>query len=187
MDNFFEILIYVIIIISFLSSILKKKQKPKQPPAQSPRPDEYNKADVSVAQTQPKEDYDIMREIEDFFKVGNELPEQEKVPIAQPKEPASIIQSKEQSKIDSWHSPTASEHTYTDDWELKKAEVEKKILQVDSGIEKQAAKFEESIQRKETVPGQLAIIITSKLGNPASLKEYIIFSEILGKPKALRR
>ena len=52
---------------------------------------------------------------------------------------------------------------------------------------KQAAKFEESLQSKETAPNQLAYFVKSKLGNPAALKEYIIFSEILSKPKALRR
>ena len=124
MDNFFEILIYVIIIVSFLSSIFKKKKQQQQkPPARPDQQEEYPQKDVSVAQTQPKQEYDILKELEDFFKVGNELPGQERKTITQPEEPTSIIQSKEQSKSDSWHSPTPSEHSYTDDWERKKTEV----------------------------------------------------------------
>ena len=187
MDNFFEILIYVIIIISFLSSILKKKkQKPKQPAARTPQQEEYPQKDVSVAQTQPKEEYDILKELEDFFKVGEE-PKRKQIPVPVPQQQKEMPDMEEHTQEDSWHSPTVSEHSYTDDWESKKEELKKKILRVDSGVEKQAAKFEESIHRKETEPSQLALIVKSRLGNPASLKEYIIFSEILGKPKALRR
>jgi len=29
--------------------------------------------------------------------------------------------------------------------------------------------------------------VKTKIGNPSTLKEFIIFSEILGKPKAMRR
>jgi hypothetical protein len=187
MDNFFEILIYIIIIISFLSSILKKKkQKPKQPAARTPQQEEYPQKDVSVAQTQPKEEYDILKELEDFFKVGEE-PKRKQIPVPGPQQQKEMPDMGEHTQEDSWHSTTVSEHSYTNNWGRKKEEVKKIISKVDASIEKQAAKFEESLQRKETEPGQLALIVKSKLGNPASLKEYIIFSEILGKPKALRR
>ena len=186
MDNFFEILIYLIIIISFLSSILKKKKQQQQkPPARTYQQEEYPHADVSV--TQPKEEYDVLKEIEDFFKVGSEIPGQERPTVAKPEEPESIIQTKEHLKSDSWHSPTASEHSYADDWERKKAEVKKKTSRVDSGIEKQAAKFEESLQKTKPLAGEIASLLKTRIKNPSTLKEYIIFSEILGKPKALRR
>jgi hypothetical protein len=187
MDHFFEILIYLIIIISFLSSIFKKKKQQQKPSAQVPQQEEYTQADISAAQTKPKEEYDVLREIEDFFKVGGDIPGQEKTTGAQPQEPVSIIQAKGQSKSDSWHTPTASEHAYTNDWERKKEEVKQIISQVDSGIEKQAAKFEESLVKIKPVASEITSLIKTKFKNPSSLKEYIIFSEILGKPKALRR
>jgi type IV secretory pathway VirB10-like protein len=188
MDNFFEILIYVIIIVSFLSSIFKKKKQQQQkPPAQANQPEEYTQADVSVAQTQPKEEYDVLKEIEDFFKVGGNIPGQEETTVAQPEEPISIIQTKEQAKSDSWHTPTASEHAYSDNWERKSEEVKKKISQVDSGIEKQAAKFEESLVKIKPNASEIISSVKTKFKNPSTLKEYIIFSEILGKPKAFRR
>ncbi|MGB5529786.1 MAG: hypothetical protein WBQ32_07445, partial [Ignavibacteriaceae bacterium] len=104
MDNFFEILIYVIIIVSFLSSIFKKKKQQQQkPPARPDQQEEYPQKDVSVAQTQPKQEYDILKELEDFFKVG-----EEQIPIPAPQQQSKIPEMEEHTQKDSWHSPTAS-------------------------------------------------------------------------------
>jgi hypothetical protein len=187
MDNVFEILIYLIIIISFLSSIFKKKKQQQQkPPARQPQYEETYQADVSAPQTQPKEEYDVLRELEDFFKVGNEPAGQQipmPVPLEQPKKMTPI---EEHKRTESWQTPTSSEHV-ADDWERKKEEVSKRIARVDFSVEKKAAMFEESLERKESVYSSIALSVKSKIKNPATLKEYIIFSEILGKPKALRR
>lgn len=188
MDNFFEILIYLIIIISFLSSFFKKKQQPqKKPPVQQPQHEEYyqtEQVEVSAPQTERKEDYDILRELEDFFKVGDESASQ-KVPVPQqPAEPVPTLE--EHTKSESWQTPTVSEHVY-DEWERKKSEVKKIIASVDSNIEKKAAMFEESLERHESVYSSIAFSVKLKMKKPSTLKEYIIFSEILGKPKALRR
>jgi chromatin segregation and condensation protein Rec8/ScpA/Scc1 (kleisin family) len=188
MDNLFEILIYVIIIISFLSSIFKKKQQPqKKPPVQQPRQEDYYQAEqteVSAPQPQSKEEYDILRELEDFFKVGNEQTER-RVPAPQ-QQTESLPSVEEHTKSEDWKSPTESEH-YVDQWERKKTEVKKIISSVDSSIEKKAAMFEESLERKESVYSSFALAVKSKIKHPSTLKEYIIFSEILGKPKAFRR
>jgi hypothetical protein len=184
MDNLFEILIYVIIIISFLSSIFKKKQRQQRPPVQQPQSEEFDQAEVSIPQTQSKEEYDILRELEDFFKVGDE-PTAQKFPV--PQQPAESVPTlEEHTKSESWKTPTSSEHI-ADDWERKKEEVSKIVARVDSGVEKKAAMFEESLERKELVYSSIALSVKSKMKNPSTLKEYIIFSEILGKPKALRR
>ena len=87
---------------------------------------------------------------------------------------------------DSWHEKTESEH-YVDVWERKKSEVKKIISSVDSSIEKKAAMFEASLDTKDLTYSSIALRVKSKMKNPSTLKEYIIFSEILGKPKALRR
>jgi hypothetical protein len=188
MDNLFEILIYVIIIISFLSSIFKKKKQQQQkPPIRQTQQDEYYQAEqteVSVPQTQSRGEYDILRELEDFFKVGDESTVR-KVPV--PQQPAESVPTlEEHTKSEDWKTPTESEH-YVDQWERKKTEVKKIISSVDSSIEKKAAMFEESLERKESVYSSFALAVKSKMKNPSTLKEYIIFSEILGKPKALRR
>jgi hypothetical protein len=185
MDNVFEILIYVIIIISFLSSIFKKKkQQQLKPPMQQPQQVENYQAEVYVPQTQPKEEYDILKELEVFFKVGTE-PTKQEIPIPQ-EQPKKMTQIEEHVRTDSWQTPTSSEHL-ADDWERKKEEVSKRIERVDSSVEKKAALFEESLDRKESVYSSIALSVKSKMKNASTLKEYIIFSEILGKPKALRR
>lgn len=185
MDNIFEILIYVIIIISFLSSIFKKKKQQQQkPPARAPQQEEYPQADVTIAQTQPKEEYDVLRELEDFFKVGEE-PTRQQIPVPVPPQP-NIPNMEEHVRTDSWHAKTESEH-YVNEWERKKSEVKKIISSVDSSIEKKAALFEASLDKKDATFNSIALAVKAKMRNPSTLKEYIIFSEILGKPKALRR
>jgi hypothetical protein len=185
MDNFFEILIYLIIIISFLSSIFrKKKQQQQKQPAKQPHSEDYYQAEVAEPQTQEKVEYDILKELEDFFKVGTE-PTKQEIPV--PQEPRKkITHLEEQTRREIWQERTESEHLI-EDWEQKKAEVKKRMARVDSGIEKQAARFEESLVRQETALSSIALSVKSKIANPSTLKEYIIFSEILGKPKALRR
>jgi len=185
MDNFFEILIYLIIIISFLSSIFKKKKQQQQkPPMRQPQNEEYSQTAASVPQTQANEEYDILKELEVFFKVGD-TPTEKKVPTPQ-KSVESLPSVEEHTKSEDWKTPTESEH-YVDQWERKKTEVKKILASVDSGIEKKAALFEESLERKELGYSSIALTVKSKIANPSTLKEYIIFSEILGKPKALRR
>jgi len=54
-------------------------------------------------------------------------------------------------------------------------------------IEKQASAYEESLERKESAATGITHNIKERLKNPSTLKEYIIISEIIGKPKALKR
>jgi hypothetical protein len=185
MDNVFEILIYLIIIISFLSSIFKKKKQQQQrPPARQPQTDEQYQTEVTVPQTQSKEEYDILKELEDFFKVGDE-PTGRTVPLPQ-HQPETVATDEEHTRREIWQEKTKSEHV-ADDWERKKAEVTKRLSSIDSDIEKRAALFEDSLERKEQVYSDIARSVRTKFKNPATLKEYVIFSEILGKPKAFRR
>jgi len=186
MDNIFEILIYVIIIVSFLSSIFKKRKQQKQkPPAQQSQSDQYSQAEIAVPQAQPKEEYDVLRELEDFFKVGEE-PTRQQIPVPIPPQQPKIPNMEEHVRTDSWHAKTESEH-YVNEWERKQSEVKKIISSVDSSIEKKAALFEASLDKKDATFSSIALAVKSKMKTPSTLKEYIIFSEILGKPKALRR
>lgn len=151
---------------------------------QQPQQEEYYQAEVSVPQTQTKEEYGILKELEDFFKVGSEPPRQE-IPVPQ-EPPKKITQMEEHTRRESWQARTESEHL-VEDWEGKKAEVKKRMARVDSSVEKKAAMFEESLVKKEAAYSSIAMSVKSKIANPSALKEYIIFSEILGKPKAFRR
>ncbi len=58
---------------------------------------------------------------------------------------------------------------------------------VSQKIEEEAAAFEMLLNKSNKTDDKFLADIKSKLHKPQSLKEYIVFSEILGKPKALRR
>jgi hypothetical protein len=184
MDNVFEILIYLFIIISFISSFVKKKKQQQKPPVRQQPVDKDYQTEVATPQSETKEEYEILTELEDFFKVGEDSGAGEKNIPRQQTEPETSME--EHVKTDSWHAPTESEHVM-DRWERKKSEVQKIMSSVDSAIEQKAALFEESLGKKETAYSTLALAVKSKMKNPVRLKEFIIFSEILGKPKALRR
>jgi hypothetical protein len=78
MQDFFQILIWLLIIISILSSVFKKKETPKQQaPRPGTRPDEEREqfpVKTQSASTVDDEEYDILREIESLFKTNTSQP-----------------------------------------------------------------------------------------------------------------
>lgn len=198
MDDVFQIIIYALIIISFLSSLFKKK-KPVKPQGTSPQQQqEYIQQDTEAevsTEAGKNYDYDLMKEFENFFKVETE--KESELTLEKSTLPESIQPSLERStpieieqrKKDlgkTFHQKTESEHRYTNIWERKKAEVDKKTAKVDLDIEKQAAQFEKHLMVKGSTANQISRNIRERLRNPSALKDYIIISEIIGKPKALR-
>ena len=196
MDDVFQIIIYALIIISFLSSLFKKK-KPVKPQGTSPQqPQRYMQKETEVL-TEPGKnyDYDLMKEFENFFKVEGEKESEHNLEKSTPSEsiqpslerftPIEIEQRKKDLEK-SWHQKTESEHRYTNIWERKKAETDKKTARINSDIEKQAAEFEKHLMVKGSTANQISRNIRERLRNPSALKDYIIISEIIGKPKALR-
>jgi len=195
MDNIFEYLIYGFIIISFISSFFKKKKKISLPEEQShqtllQRTDitEDKFIDIPPSQEPKAEEYDILKGIESFFDVGQSQQTQKKVHTdkemyegAKDRENYMPVPEK------SFHTLTASEHTFTDPWDVKRKELEKKKERLSPEIEKRASEYEESLKRKESAATEIIKDINERLKNPTSLKEYIIISEIIGKPKALKR
>jgi hypothetical protein len=186
MDNIFEILIYGLIIISFLSGLFRKKDKKKRPPVQNEQTQEPIEREATVAQTQQKPEYDILKEIEDFFKVEGQETGSQQTQTGPPQN-VEPVEFEEHIQSDTWHQPTASEHKYTDVWKEKQKELLDKKSKIDSGTEEQAVKFEKYLKKKQTAASEISKKIRSKLTNPASLKDYIVISEIMAKPKAFRR
>lgn len=205
MDNILEILIFAIIIYSFLSPLFKKKEQQKKTPL--PRNNQYGSAGTadSVEQSMAKEgmavsekndDYDILRELENMFKGGLKIPEQPK-----PKQVDSydiyqsheikdknldlVVDKRMQRDVED-KNPIGARKTYDEkitgrrDYSIRQSKI------IDPKIELGAAEFERVLAgpRKQ----RAAIVeFNRKLKNSSSIKEYILFSEILGKPKALRR
>ncbi|MFO7526155.1 MAG: hypothetical protein R6W68_11955 [Ignavibacteriaceae bacterium] len=193
MDNFFEILIYLFIIVSFLSSIFKKKKQAPQKPKQD-IPQQREEPDISFSPSQEMEsvsvkssttdDYDILKELEQFFKVGD--PQQKPAPTPQPIIPPIRVEQKKKTVEDSWRTKTDSEHKYEDVWEKRTRDVAKRKNEVDSLTSRQAAKFEEMLKETKGYSTEFQRNIYKQLRHPSTLKEYIIISEIIGKPKALK-
>lgn len=195
MDNFFEILIYLFIIFTFLSSVFKKK-KPEQQKPKANIPQERQESEITYSPEEEmdsapvkssSDEYDILKELEQFFKVGEPTHQQAPKPkppvIPQPAE----VKPKQKALEESWRVKTESEHKYEDFWGKRQRDVDARKKEVDSMASLQASKFEELLKEKKVYSTAFQRNIKKRIKEPASLKEYIIISEILGKPKALRR
>lgn len=193
MDNFFEILIYLFIIFTFLSSVFKKK-KPEQQKPKANIPQQRQEFEITYSPEQEMEsssvkssstdEYDILKELEQFFKVGESQAPPKPKPPSIP-QPVRVEQKK--TVEDSWRSKTESEHKYEDIWEKKQRDVAARKKELDSLTSLMATQFEELLKEKKVYTSAFERNIKKKLKNPSSLKEYIVISELLGKPKALRR
>jgi len=203
MDNLFEYLIYGFIIISFISSFFRKKKPiPKESTDQThhQRTDmmEENKMQTPVSQQPKSEEYNVLKEIESFFNVGQ--PQQTGTMVHTDKRMSESHTDKKKMSESvknrenyipvpekSFHKTTASEHTFTDPWDVKRKELEKRRKKLSPEIEKRASAYEESLIKKDSAATGIIKDIKKRLKNPTTLKEYIIISEIIGKPKALKR
>lgn len=197
MDDFFQILIYILIAVSFLSSLFKKKKPVQPPPANelhqdvSLRPDEPVSS-KQISTEQKTEQPDFLKELEGFFSLDvPEAPPKKEPPV---KHDDKAVYSEAKDRADykpvpeeSFHQQTESEHTFIDPWDKKRKEVEQKQKSITPEIEEQSSAYRESLSREEAVENEIFHNIRNRIQDPASLKEYIIFSEIIGKPKAWRR
>ena len=175
MDNLINILVAIIIIYSFLSPLFKKKKDGSGPSTTSGR-NPYNPP-VRQRPSYQNKDLDIFTEIEEMMNRG-------KIPS-----PQNVPQRREEviPKDSDEHQPTPSEHKL-EDWktDLKSAHQKFKIsederMNIERDLEK---KF--SAQRKVYYNPTFARVRSSFL-NMEDFRNGFIISEILGKPKALRR
>ncbi|HSP88368.1 MAG TPA: hypothetical protein VLN45_09560 [Ignavibacteriaceae bacterium] len=185
MDDIFQILIYVFIIVSFLASLFKKREKPQDKKSEPI----YKPSTRPTIETPPsqQEDYDILKEIEKMFKTNIPVPEKEET-----FQKENLKTHTEHIKTDEWHQPTQQEHKVTlsehtpEMWEEKRRKADEKRKVVNEKIIKQAAMFEKHLTRSAEEKSEIRKNLIQSFKKPASLKEYIIFSEIIGKPKALQ-
>ncbi|MGD8306797.1 MAG: hypothetical protein PVF17_09100 [Ignavibacteria bacterium] len=197
MDDFFQILIYILIAVSFLSSLFKKKKPVQPPPENEFHQDESKQLDEPVTSKpisteQKTEQPDFLKELESFFSLDvPEVPPKKEPPVKHDdKEVYRGAQNRADYKTvpeDSFHKQTESEHTFIDPWDKKRKAVEEKQKRITPEIEEQAASYRESFEKEDAVENEIVYNIRNGIQHPASLKEYIIFSEIIGKPKAWRR
>jgi hypothetical protein len=207
MDDLFQYLIYGVIIFSFLSSFFKKKEPPKQTPqkpAQKPDSISYQQRSVKAETdiiTQKNDEYDILRELESLFKGEVNLPQQQRPKQIPNEEYADhkiedknleiITDRRTLRNVDQNPSVEYKQSVEERNYIEPKGTVEqnkwtKKKSKIDPKVEASAREFEKVLAG----PRKQRAAITDfnrKLKNPSTVREYILFSEILGKPKALRR
>ena len=214
MDDLFQYLIWGIIIFSFLSSFFKKKEPPKPPlPGTKPKttvayPKQEGKVDYGPA-AQKQDEYDILRELENLFKNEVKIPQTNQQKQTQQSEEYYSgheirdrnLESTEDKRTQRYieknqpvESRTSIEERGTLEYKgnleklttLEQLSMENPKAKMEAKIESNAAAFE----RVLAGPRKQRAAITDfnrKLKNPRTVREYILFSEILGKPKALRR
>lgn len=210
MEDLFQILIFLILIISFFSSIFKKKKPEETEGQQHSRGAEnrtgYPKEDYSYRQEKSEvEEYDnILNEIENLFKEEKPviIPTETQKPSSDAlkaktkiEEQSKTMKDYQKEKYDEkqWsekttaeHIPTASEHSFEDSWQRRKEKVKEAKKSIDKKTSSDAERFEQYLKKRETKKTTISDI-KRNLDKPQTIQEYIIFSEILGKPKALRR
>ena len=205
MDDLFQYLIYGIIIFSFLSSFFKKKEQPKQtslPKIKQPESISYKQNSSSrEPEVAAKKDiqYDILREIENMMQGKIKIPEQQKPTQVDPydiyqsseikdKDLDLVVDERMQQSVQD-QKPIGSRATYDDKKSYDRKNVfsnQKPTRAIDPKIEAGAKEFERVLASTRIRKAAITEF-NSKLKNPRTVREYILFSEILGKPKALRR
>ncbi len=200
MDDLFQYLIWGIIIFSFLSSFFKKKEPPKQTPTQR---NQRTGSNISLKQgssstpeviTKKRDEYDILKEIENLFKGEVNIPQPQTRPTQESHDfHHREIEDKDLDLADDkrFHrsleekEPIGFRETYDDKTERRKTALGQTKV-VSAKIEADAKKFEKLLSDKSKQRIEINNF-TLRLKNHIAIKEYILFSEILGKPKALRR
>lgn len=214
MDNFFEIVIWLFVIISFLSSLFKKKKTPEQPKQTYKKPSPYYGEGTSTykqpqQQTPKQDDYDILKEIEGLFnpdvKTTPGYPKQDEIGRNKTysehtsnesnradSETTSYETGRSLSEYTSMESQrkvtelerrkseteiTSSEHVFTD-YSRKKPVVSKEMEEKAKKIENILA--EQKKKRNETVRN-----LRERLRSHNAVRDIVILSEIIGKPKSL--
>lgn len=207
MDDLFQYLIYGILIFSFLSSFFKKKEPPKQTPqkpVQKPDSISYQQKTAKVEPEiiyQKNDEYDILRELEGLFKGEVNLPQQQR-PKQIPNEEYADHKIEDKNLEIITDRRTLRNVDQNPSVEYKQSVEERNYIEpkgiieqtkwtkpksnIDPKIEASAKEFE----RVLAGPRKQRAAVTEfnrKLKNPSTVREFILFSEILGMPKALRR
>ena len=200
MEDYFQILIYLIIIFAFLNSLFKKKDKKELPrPSNSPGPDTKDTYTSDYEQKAKQSEYDILKEIEGLFKGEHNYTGQRKMESDIEKAEMRKVPAAEHTEDKEWHTEDSEWHTEEEEWhEQSTAEHQlekswhsitqyKRAPKVDIAIENEARKFEQMLaDRNKEVPYPFKDL-REKLYSPETLQDYIVVSEIIGKPKYLRR
>jgi len=188
MDNFLQILFFLFIIFSFIAPLFKKKkEQEQQTKAQDQNNPERQRAKAELKKEM--EEYDILNEIQGLFKPPEEVKKPaEKQTYAQSyEESPAVTQPYEESSYETpeWEKALKTEHTVNDEWH--RATTEADFNKESAVIDKEAKRIQKLIDdRNKPVNVRLGELRKS-IRNPETLKQYFLISEIIGKPRAVKR
>lgn len=193
MDDVFQVIIWLFVIGTFIRSIFKaKKQEPPKPPVKKPT---YRTEDGYVKTIPPRneEQYDILKEIENMFNTevktqpkttyDRSMTSSEHVSTESERsasEYTSYEVSRKQSEIkkrESEHEATSSEHTIPD--------YSRKTTSISKETESKAKILENLLAERNKKTNETVKNLRAKLKTRQSVRDAIILSEIIGKPKSL--
>jgi hypothetical protein len=205
MDDLFKIIIWGLIIFFFLKPFFKKPPPEKKDNTAKPKNGSQGYSNSSSKKSDPipisssKDEYDILKELENMFKGDIKIPEQPKAKQADPydiykpheikdKDLSLTNDPRMQQEVEDFkpigYRPTYDEKRISNRNNIDTQRSQNKV--VDAQTEAEALKFEKVIAGLNKKPARQSEF-RRKIKNPRSIRDYIIFSEILGKPKALRR
>lgn len=188
MDNIFEILVGLIIIYSLLGPLFKKKKGKELPSPSKPEYEEIPETEIpptTSAKKKEYDDFDILREVEELFK--DHLPQEMPAPKPKPRiETKPKIEPKREVPVDVWgeHKRAESEFKYQE--KVKQRTLSKPKIEPTKSKRVQYSDFSLGETSVEDLSNLRAKEILVSIRDPRKLSDYILISEILGKPKALR-
>ncbi len=188
MDNFFQIIFILFIIISIVSSFLEKKRKQAgSKPKGKPEPQNNLQRKLSRPKREIKEKQrEFLAEV-----LGLEYDDsvKNKVVSVEEKEPNDVQDFRTWNPEEEFEE--AEQHLEKE--EERSEQISKIDLDKDVRLAKEIPEFKDkpgfaySSSTKSKGANLLAQSIRKKLRRKKTIREYILVSEILGKPKALRR
>jgi hypothetical protein len=193
MDNLFDIIIGLVILYSLISPFLKKKKQKELPPYNAPSDSDDVSEQTSIPQYETKsenksDEYDILKEIEGLFN-------QSKVEHQKKSEDDSWIPTSSQPvKYEGKHAqPVESENLRMEDFKytpVKKTYSEEMGYKYKSPLKLKTKthKFEPvAVVLKSRFENKTLKYLRATLQNTTTFKDAFLISEVLSKPKALRR
>lgn len=202
MEDVFQIVIWLFIIISFLSSLFRKKKDTPAPPAKRDekrqREEQQTMQHRGAREPEATEEYDILKEIEGLFNHQStrspkptQYDEYDRVDEVEEAKEAEYKVVRKKDKLgdvkESWKQPASYEQSLENQWDTRRKKMEERKSRIDSSVHRKAEKFEQLLKNNTPPADKSRLEFIRKMKDPNSLKEFIIASEILNKPKALRR
>ncbi len=165
MDSFFDYIIILVIIISILNSIFGKKKKQQQA-----------KTEGDVKPTSEKQKHDAVDILEQMFGISSEKKEPkyygEKDDNQQSWDPEAEFSDADPKSVTETPAKVPSNYEKLQSAEFTPLDSHKKI----DLLHQEEAKIAKLSKRQQE--------LIKKLKDPKSLRDYVLVSEILGKPKA---